>query len=441
MVVSVATIPDSVATRIRYGCNVVQIRQDESVATGEDLELGARLRQIREDAGLGLRAVAKKANVNHGYLSQLERGDVAAPAPAILQRLAPAYGVAFPLLMEWAGYIESGFSANQKRALNYVGDASENELELVRAFLEALRKQGATMANLARLDAELPDDEIARIRTYVVALLRRADALEVVPTRLDQVLEVARLVSAGEIRLDPEEKRKLRYRFGDLVDHVWTRLQGAIHFGAREIWINPEMYPLRQRFVLGHEMGHYVLPEHREIFAYLDDEKRLRADVYELYERQANQAAIEILAQGDRLRREADDSALTMDLIGGIADRFAISMQATARRIVEETKQDCALAISFRSGWTAPLTPPHLYCSHTFEQRLRWKTTGSTSQLIVQAVRTARRAEPVEPIITVDAGGRATTIAIDPVTTPRAVLVLFRVLPAKSRLSRLTSTL
>ena len=70
-----------------------------------------------------------------------------------------------------------------------------------------------------------------------------------------------------------------------------------IHFGAREIWINPEMYPLRQRFVLGHEIGHYVLPEHREIFAYLDDAKRLSPKVHDLYERQANQASIEFLAQ------------------------------------------------------------------------------------------------------------------------------------------------
>jgi hypothetical protein len=37
-------------------------------------------------------------------------------------------------------------------------------------------------------------------------------------------------------------------------------------------------------------------PEHRELFAYLDDEQRLRPDVRDLYERQANQAAIELLA-------------------------------------------------------------------------------------------------------------------------------------------------
>jgi len=406
----------------------------------EPLELGGRLRQIREDKGLKLRAVANTAKVNHGYLSQLERGEVTAPAPAILQRLAPAYGVPFPLLMEWAGYIESGLSANQKRALSVLGaDVSDRELELVQAFLDTLRKQGATLPQLARLDADLPEEEVARIRGYVLALLRRADALESVPTRLDQVLDVARLVSSGEIRLDPEEKHKLRKRFGDLVDHVWTRLQGVIHFGSREVWINPDMYPLRQRFVLGHEVGHYVLPEHRETFAYLDDEKRLSPQVYDLFERQANQAAIEILAQGDRLRREADDSPLTMDLVGDLAERFVISMQATARRIVEETKQDCALAIAFRKSPLAPVTPAHLYCSRSFEQRFRWKATGSARQLIAHSVAAARRKDVLEPLVTTDVGGRAATIEVDPLATPRAVLVLFRVLPARSRLARLAA--
>jgi transcriptional regulator with XRE-family HTH domain len=397
--------------------------------------LGAKLRELRENKGLGLREVAKKAGVNHGYLSQLERGEVSEPAPAILQRLAPAYGVPFPVLMEWAGYIESGLSANQQRALSYLGDdVSDNELELVRAFLDAIRKQGATFPSLTRLDGELPDEELARIRAYVLALLRRADALDLVPTPIDQVLEVARLVSVGEIRLDPEERRKLRHRFGNLVDHVWTRLQGMIHFGAREVWINPDMYPLRQRFVLGHEIGHCVLPEHREIFAYLDDEKRLRPDVHEFYERQANQASIELLAQGDLLRREADDSSLTMGLIDDLAKEFAISMQATARRIVEETRQDCALAISFRKSPAGPLTPHHLYCSRSFEQRFHWKTTGCASTLIVQAIVAARRGESLEPLVTTDARGRGATVELDSVSTPRAVLVLFRAVPSKARL-------
>lgn len=405
-----------------------------------DSGLGAKLRELREAKGLGLREVAKKAEVNHGYLSQLERGEVTQPAPAFLQKLAKGYDVPFPMLMEWAGYIESGLSANQQRALSYLGeDVSDDELTLVRAFLDSVRKQRATFSGSIRLDGDLPDEEIDRIRAYVLSLLRRADALDTVPTPISQVLDVARLVSAGEITLAPEERRKLSRRFGSLVDRVWGRLQGVIHFGAREIWVNPDMYPQRQRFVLGHEIGHYVLPEHHEIFAYLDDAKRLRPDVHDFYERQANQASIELLAQGDRLRKEADDSTLTMNVIDDLAKRFAISMQAAARRIVEETRQDCALAIAFRRSPTAPLTPHHLYCSKSFEQRFGWKSTGCAKTLVTQSISAARCTQQLEPLVVTDGNGRGSTLELDPVQTPRAVLVLFRALSAKSRVKRLAS--
>jgi transcriptional regulator with XRE-family HTH domain len=416
----------------------MELSNEETLVTDVS-QLGKRLRELRTEKGLGLREVASKAEVNHGYLSQLERGEVAEPAPAILQKLSKGYGVPFPILMDWAGYLEAGLSPNHERALSYLGDqVSDQELELVRAFLEALRSNRATFP-LTRLDGELPAHEIERIRTYMLALLKRADALDLVPTPIDQVMQVAKLVSAGEVTLAPEEKRKLRQRFGDLVDYVWNQLQGVIHFGAREIWVNPEMYPLRKRFVYGHEIGHYVLPEHRELFAYLDDETRLRADVHDLYERQANQAAIELLAQGDRLREEADDSALSMDVIDDLATRYAISMQATARRVVEETKQDCALAISFRVRGTGRLMPHHLYCSSSFENRFRWKATGAANAVIAQCIGAAVRSSVLEPLVVADVNGRGVTLDVDPVKTPRAVLVLFRALPTNARVPSVLS--
>jgi transcriptional regulator with XRE-family HTH domain len=390
---------------------------------------------LREEKDLGLREVAKLAGVNHGYLSQLERGEVAQPAPAILQKLARGYDVPFQVLMDWAGYLESGLSANHERALSYLGEEiDDRELELVRAFLDAIRKGGATFSR-ASLDAELPGEEIERIRGYVLALLRQAGALDRLPTPMDQLMDTAELVGAGEVTLDPEERRRLRRRFGDLVDTAWSKLQGMIHFRSREIWVNPEMYPLRQRFVLGHEIGHYLLPEHRELFAHLDDDRRLRPDIRDLYERQANQAAIELLAQGDRLRREADDSALTMALIDGLAGRFRISMQATARRVVEETRQDCALAIAFHGSATGRLMPPHLYCSASFEKRFRWRATGCAESLVEQSLAaSAGGLDGREPMLVTDASGRGGVLAVDHLETPRAVLVLFRALPSRPRI-------
>jgi hypothetical protein len=69
-----------------------------------------------------------------------------------------------------------------------------------------------------------------------------------------------------------------------------------------------------------------------------------------------------------------------MDVIDALATGFEISMQAAARRIVEETRQDCGLEISFRNGLYGRLMPHHLYCSRSFEQRFRWKGTACAKE-------------------------------------------------------------
>ena len=69
-------------------------------------------------------------------------------------------------------------------------------------------------------------------------------------------------------------------------------------------------------------------PWHHELYAFLDAKRRLRDDIADKYERQANQAAIEILAQGDRLRKEADDSKSDLRpdrVVGGPVPDFSSS--------------------------------------------------------------------------------------------------------------------
>lgn len=409
----------------------------------DETTLGARLRQLRTDKGLGLREAAALAGINHGYLSQLERDEVAQPAPPVLQKLAAAYDEPFVLLMRWARYLEEDpddLSVNQARALKIMGDPTDAELQAIRAVLDAIREGRANKTVFGSLDGHLGHTDRAEIRGQVMALLRRADVLEVIPTPLDQVTEVSRLVIAGEITLSPEVKRKLRERFGSLVDRALELILGSVQFDSREVYLQPGLYHLKRRFVHAHEIGHEILPWHRELYASLDDKTRIRADVSDHYERQANQAAIEILSQGDRLRREADDSALSFDLVGQLGNRFEISVQATSRYLVEETRQTCAIAIAYRGSATGTLMPPHIYCSRSFEERFRWRAHGGPISLITQKLKLARRGQPLEPITLRDVRERLVTLELDSLSTPQAAFLLFRCTsrrqPLLSRLAR-----
>lgn len=72
----------------------------------DNLTLGAYLRLSRDAANLTLREVEAATNkgVTNGYLSQIEKGDIARPSPRVLHSLATVYGIDFSDLMVRAGH-------------------------------------------------------------------------------------------------------------------------------------------------------------------------------------------------------------------------------------------------------------------------------------------------------------------------------------------------
>lgn len=60
--------------------------------------VGTRIRALREEMGLSLRALAKQASVSVGYLSKVEHGD-SSPTVGMLAKLAGPLGVHPSLLI------------------------------------------------------------------------------------------------------------------------------------------------------------------------------------------------------------------------------------------------------------------------------------------------------------------------------------------------------
>jgi transcriptional regulator with XRE-family HTH domain len=388
----------------------------------DESNLGSKLRDVRTRQGLSLREVARRAEVASGYLSQLERGDVAQPTPSTLQRLAEAYGMPVMTLMDWAGYAtgQPPVSPQLAKAMNYIGpDPTDDEVEAIRAVMKVLRTRSATFSALHPMDRSLSPVDHKIIRDTAIRALRKADAIGPFPTPLDQVMAVGKLVYAGEISLTPEERSGLRSRFGGLVDRVLGSMQGLITFRTGEIYVSQTLHPKRRRFVLAHEIGHDILPVHREL-AYTDNWETMHADLRDVCEREANQAAIELLSQGDKLREIADDSLFGRETIAVLASTADISLQATARRIAEESKRPCATVMYYKGG--NRLMPPHVYTSESFEQRFRWRTGGAPLPQLGEALRGAGVTLGSHSLVCTDVGGRDASLRCEAIDTPKALI-------------------
>jgi transcriptional regulator with XRE-family HTH domain/Zn-dependent peptidase ImmA (M78 family) len=357
------------------------------------IDFGGRLREVRETNGDSLREVARRSGLNSGYLSQLENGKIIHPSPSILEKLAKGYGLRFEDILRWAGYVrepDEEITPNQAVALSTVsglGDPSDEEVRTLKAIVELLQsKRAATFA--AASDRPLETEAVAEIRGYALAVLREADGLGRRPTPLEDVQKAARLVLAGEITLDAKDRARLFERFGKWVHLAWKRLQGTFDYRASAIWVNPDLHAMKRRFVVSHEIGHAILPAHKQTFAYVDDFTRFPPFVRDLFEREANQAAVEILFQGGQATDEFDSSPPSLDEICQISAAFGASIVSTARYAVETSERAVAVAIAHRNG-NGGLGPTHIYRSRRFETAFGWRGGAAPWAEIRTALRTA----------------------------------------------------
>ena len=74
------------------------------VKRGNEMNLGDKIRDLRDRMALTQGQLAEFASVSQGYLSQLENGDVKNPSAAVLLRVARAMDIDPDELFEAAGY-------------------------------------------------------------------------------------------------------------------------------------------------------------------------------------------------------------------------------------------------------------------------------------------------------------------------------------------------
>lgn len=180
-------------------------------------------------------------------------------------------------------------------------------------------------------------------RQIVVATAQRAlqDAgvAGVVPTPLeplraiadvDEVIDISRL---GELPPVP------RPRF-------LRRLLGALHFKRKVILLDTNLPRTRTRWISAHELGHGLLPWHREENAYLDDQHTLSMAAVADQEREANLVAAHLLFQGAEYLRLATSYRHSLDVPLALADDFVVSRHASIRYFTEHHPSPTATAVA-----------------------------------------------------------------------------------------------
>lgn len=107
----------------------------------------------------------------------------------------------------------------------------------------------------------------------------------------------------------------------------------------KRILIDETVPKPKHRWIEGHEIGHSIIPWHRE-FLFGDNEFTLAPECHSIVEAEANFASSQLLFMQDRFASEARDSPLNFKSIEGLAKRYSNTLTTTFWRMIEDREPE-----------------------------------------------------------------------------------------------------
>ena len=158
----------------------------------------------------------------------------------------------------------------------------------------------------------------------------------------------------------------------DIVDFQWIDTQAFVaalvmdeNKAAGSILLSSYSGPKRQRFSIGHELGHFLISSHQprtgEKFSCSREDLKLadaaQLDRHKRIEAEANRFAAELLMPASKLRPRFKSSEPDLSDVVRLANEFAVSKEAMVRRYVEAHPATAAVVILQRDRVQAIYRP------------------------------------------------------------------------------------
>lgn len=212
-------------------------------------------------------------------------------------------------------------------------------------------------------DYSLDDDQHRLIRLHAKRALENADALGRFPTPITDVLTAAKVIVAEEPALDVRFLTKLRKQAGAALRRAISKVWGVLDAAARIIYLDKTVLQVKQTFLKLHETAHAVLPWQCKMFVVAEDcEMTIAPEIAELFEREANSFASEVLFQLDTFAEEANDHDFGILVPVRLSKRYGASIYASIRRYVTGSPRACMVLV---------LEPPKVCPDRGYVAKLR----------------------------------------------------------------------
>jgi Zn-dependent peptidase ImmA (M78 family) len=198
-------------------------------------------------------------------------------------------------------------------------------------------------------DCTLTPQQYARVRKEAERALKESDALGILPTPMDAIMEAANVEEVKEDVLNAGLLEKFRNRVGEIggtLKKAISKVLGVFHAPSGLVFIEQTLFAVKKRFVGFHEAGHGFMPWQRQTYDHIEDcEQALDPFAAELFDREANVFASEVLFQLDSFRDMAEEHDFSVFTPVKLSKEYNASIYSTMRQYVSKNSRSCAVVV------------------------------------------------------------------------------------------------
>jgi Zn-dependent peptidase ImmA (M78 family) len=285
-------------------------------------------------------------------------------------------------------------------------------------------------------DSTLTYRQLTNVQRHADRLLRDAGAYGRFPTPVDDLLAAAKLKVVDDELLDDgllrRFLRKATMAGVAALKSALSKVVGLFDAADRLVLIDKTLPRPRIPFVKLHEAGHGSLPHQSRVYALIHDcLQTLDPDTTDLFEREANVFASEVMFQRVTFFQQAHDQEFGLKVPMGLAKQFGASNYATFRRYVGTSPRACCLIVlepvRRRRIDSFTVEIRRIVASRTFHEMydaLRFGTEINENHALAPGVPLGRRMIYPRQIALVDRNGDTRECTVEAFDTTHQVLIL-----------------
>lgn len=287
-------------------------------------------------------------------------------------------------------------------------------------------------------DSILDGHQIATVCRHADRLLRDAGALYRFPTPIDDLMEAAKLtVVENEVLNESTLRQFMRGAKSGIatIKSALSKVLGLFDPESRVIVLDSQVPVPRIPFIKLHEAGHGTLPHQNRVYRFIHDCIRtLDPDMSDLFEREANVFASEVLFQGEVFFNEARDQKFGIKVPMALAKKFGASNYSAFRRYVATNEQACCVVVLDKvianesGGFSANVR--RIVASKSFhtiyDSNILFVTISDTHAIASVVPNSGKRMSFAKEIVLIDRNGDERLCVGEAFDTTHQILILLR---------------